>query len=59
MPNINKRKIWVSVGIEYELWLLLRNRAFKNSIGHPKTSIAKELDAILCKELAVKEVAKQ
>ena len=54
MPNINKQ-IWVSVGVRYNLWLLLRDRAFKNNIEHPKTSVQGELETILVNALKVKE----
>lgn len=52
MPDISKNKIWVSVGVRYGLWLMLKERATKN-----ETSVQKELEKILARELE-KEVKK-
>jgi hypothetical protein len=46
MPNISKDKIWVSVGVRYGLWLILKKRADEN-----KSSVQKEMEKILSNEL--------
>jgi len=52
MPDISKNRIWVSVGVRYGLWLMLKERATKS-----ETSVQKELEKILVKEL--KEMVKK
>lgn len=51
MPKFDKDKVWVSVGVRFSLWTLLKARAGKDNI-----SVQKELEIILCKEMEVKNL---
>jgi superoxide dismutase len=46
--------VWVSVGVKFAFWAMLKNRADRN-----KTSIQRELEEILNKEFGAIKVMKQ